>query len=198
MTNRSFKLLLLSSLMVQGAILIAPANTFRSVKAQSADAPPEDNQELARLMREDQADRTPPPGESINWKIVVPRDRARLVRVKEIYQQNQLQTGTDNFEAALILQHSDLPEDYLLAHELCIVAISKGKHVESLAAASEDRFLMSLGRPQRFGTQFLSRGNGVYRLYKMDAGVTDQLHRMMHVPTAAEALRKEAEMNKRN
>jgi hypothetical protein len=47
------------------------------------------------------------------------------------------------------------PDDYLLAHELCVVAIGKGeKRARWLAAASEDRFLMALKRPQRFATQY--------------------------------------------
>src|SRR6266508_3877901 len=72
---------------------------------------------------------------------------------------------------------ADAPEDYLLAHELCVVAISKGNtEARWLAAASEDRFLMSIDRPQRFGTQFRSDGvNTHFKLYKMDSGVTDEL-----------------------
>jgi len=55
----------------------------------------------------------------------------------------------------MILQHAEAPEDNLLAHELCVVAISKGNfEAKWLAAASEDRFLMRIDRPRRFGTQF--------------------------------------------
>jgi hypothetical protein len=52
----------------------------------------------------------------------------------------------------LILQHSLAPEDYLLAHELCVVALSQWKtnvgalDARGLAAASEDRFLMSINQ----------------------------------------------------
>ena len=117
--------------------------------------------------------------------------------MKEIYSQNQLRTGNDYFNAALVLQHSNTPEDYLLAHELCVVAISKRRGMESLAAASEDRFLMSIGRPQRFGTQYKSDGpSQPYKLYKIESGVTDELRRIMMVPSLAEAKAREAEMNK--
>ena len=69
--------------------------------------------------------------------------------------QLQLYTGADNYYAAMILQHGEKPEDYLLAHELCIVAISKREaKAKWLAAATEDRFLMMIGHPQRFATQF--------------------------------------------
>lgn len=127
------------------------------------------------------------------------RDRARLARTKELYIQNRLQTGTDFFNAALILQHGDLPEDFLLAHELCVVAIMKGKsQAKWLAAASEDRFLMNIGRPQRFGTQYRSDPiNAPMKLYPVDPTVTDELRRALNVPTLAEAKAREAELNKK-
>jgi len=196
MKDRTLKLLLVLNLMVLTVILLRPSVSLPSTAAQSSSAP-RDNPELTRLMDEDQADRMPPAGKPIDWTVVSPRDEARLKRVKELYLQNQVQTGNDYSNAALILQHSNTPEDYLLAHELCVVAISKQRGVESLAAASEDRFLMSIGRPQRFGTQYKSDGpNQPYRLYKIDSGVTDQLRRTMNVPSLAEAKAREAEMNK--
>src|SRR5436190_1379819 len=80
----------------------------------------------------------------------------------------------DYYRAAMILQHGDVAEDYLLAHEFCVVAISKGDaRAKWLAAASEDRFLMNIDRPQRFATQFRCDGlpNCEYHLYKLDTGV---------------------------
>lgn len=60
----------------------------------------------------------------------------------------------------MVLQHASRPEDYLLAHEFCVVALAKGeKSARWLAAATEDRFLMNLKRPQRFGTQYFSSGS---------------------------------------
>jgi hypothetical protein len=198
MKDRAIKVLLILNLLVLTAILVRPSAILLFAAAQSpSKSPAKDNPELTRLMHEDQADRVPPAGKSIDWTVVSPRDEARLKRVKELYSQNQLQTGNDYFNAALILQHSSTPEDYLLSHELCVVAISKKGGVESLAAASEDRFLMSIGRPQRFGTQYKSDGpNQPYRLYKIEPGVTDQLRRTMNVPSLAEAKAREAEMNK--
>ncbi|MBD0372494.1 MAG: hypothetical protein ICV60_16745 [Pyrinomonadaceae bacterium] len=158
-----------------------------------------DNQELARLYREDQADRTPPEGKAIDWSVVSQRDRARLARVKELYTQNRLQTANDYYNAAMILQHGDVPEDFLLAHEFCVVAISKGKvDARWLAVASEDRFLMNIGRPQRFGTQYRAVPvTAPYRLYTVDSGVTDELRRAMDAPTLAQAKAREAEINKK-
>jgi hypothetical protein len=141
------------------------------VEAQSpADQAAKDNQELARLYQEDQADRAPVDAKSIDWSSVGKRDRVRLLRVKELYKQNLLQTGADYYHAAMILQHGDVPEDFLLAHELCVVAISKGEaRAKWLSAASEDRFLTKIGRSQRFGTQYQADGNGPYRRSKVDS-----------------------------
>jgi hypothetical protein len=113
---------------------------------------------------------------------------------------------SSTFFSSLILQHSLTSEDYLLAHELCVVAISKGKpnagalDARGLAAASEDRFLMSIGLPQRFGTQYPVEDENApvtrYKLYKTDSGVTDELRRLMNVPSLAAAKAHEAEMNR--
>lgn len=142
-----------------------------------------DNEEIAELAREDQQDRRPPPGQSIDWSVVIPRDQAREKRVKELYAAGALHTGTDYYNVAMVLQHGTSADDMLLAHELCIVAIIKGENrAKWLAAASEDRFLMNIGRPQRFGTQYTSSGNGPSKLYRIDPGVTDDVRRAMDVP----------------
>lgn len=172
------------------------------VLAATAAGPPpsqRDNEEVARLYKEDQTDRTPALGLPIEWSTVLPRDRAREARVKELYRGDALQTGADFYHAAMILQHAPAPEDYLLAHEFCIVAVSKGeKRALWLAAATEDRFLMRIGRPQRFATQYQSEDEAKpVRLYRVDEGVTDGLRRAFGVPPIAEAVAREKAMNER-
>jgi hypothetical protein len=158
-----------------------------------------DNEELSRLFREDQADRMPGL-KAIDWKAILPRDRAREARVKGLYRDNRLKTGADYFHAAMVLQHGAVPEDYLLAHELCVVAISKGDaRAKWLAAASEDRFLMSIQRPQRFGTQYRGDASGQgMRLYRVDDEVTDGLRRELSVPSLAEARKRETGDSKKS
>ena len=126
------------------------------------------------------------------------RDEARLARVRELYRQDRLAAGADYYHAAMILQHGGQPTDYLLAHELCVVAIAKGEaRAKWLAAASEDRFLRSVGRQQRFATQYASSGpNAPFRLGDVEDGVTDALRREYGAPTLAQAKAREAEMNK--
>jgi hypothetical protein len=80
----------------------------------------------------------------------------------------------------------------------CVAAMVLGRsdlESASLAAAAEDRFLMNVGRPQRFGTQFRRDGTGPWHLYTVGDGVTDALRRLMSEPSLAEARAHEAEMN---
>ena len=110
-----------------------------------------------------------------------------------LYKTGALRTGNDYYHAAMILQHSQRPDDFLLAHEFCIVAVAKGnRRALWLAAATEDRFLMNIKRPQRFGTQYRSVGDGPMTLYRMGSGVTDELRTELKVPTLAEAKIQEA------
>ena len=110
-----------------------------------------------------------------------------------LYKTGALRTGNDYYHAAMILQHSQRPDDFLLAHEFCIVAVAKGnRRALWLAAATEDRFLMNIKRPQRFGTQYRSVGDAPLALYQMGSGVTDALRAELKVPTLAEAKIQEA------
>jgi len=146
-------------------------------------------------MVEDQADRE---SKAIDWAVVRPRDRARLARVKALHAGGLIRTAEDYYHAALVLQHGEVPEDSLLAHEFCVAAMMLGKNdieSSSLGAAAEDRFLMNIGRPQRFGTQFRRDDTGPWRLYVVGDGVTDALRRLMGEPSLAEARAREAEMN---
>ena len=172
----------------------------RTVTAQqNAPVPPSpsDNPELVRLYDEDQADRTPGIGKPINWLVVTLRDCLRETRVKAIYKTGALHTGKDYQKAAMVLQHAHQPEDFLLAHEFCVAALAKGeRNARWLAAATEDRFLMNIGRPQRFGTQYRSSSTDrPVRLYEVGPGVTDSLRGEFGVPTLAEAREREAMMD---
>jgi hypothetical protein len=128
-----------------------------AAQAEPADKPAaQDNEELSRLFREDQDDRKPA---EIDWSVVEPRDRQREARVLELYKGNQLQSGADHYHAATVLQYGRTPEDYLLAHELCVVAVGKGRRrcrsrnsATGCSAARPTRQKMSRSRgpPSRF------------------------------------------------
>jgi len=188
---------LVSVVLVLCGILLDRTATALPWQTPSASPALSDSEELRRLHDEDQADRA---AEAIDWSVVGPRDHARLKRVKELFESDGLHTANDYYRSAMILQHGEAPEDFLLAHEFCVVAILKAKiERESawLAASAEDRFLMNIGRPQRFGTQFRSEGAGPLRLYTIGDGVTDELRRLMGVHSLAEARAHEVELSKK-
>lgn len=154
------------------------------------------SEELTKLYNDDQHDRVFRPGQTIDWEAVGIRDEQRELKVKQLLATDSLSSGADYYHAAMVLQHASSPDDFLLAHDLCVIAISKGESkAKWLAAASMDRFLVSIGRPQRFGTQFQSKKS--FRpptLVSVDPSVPDALRRELDVPTLQEAKKKEAEM----
>jgi hypothetical protein len=86
-------------------------------------------------------------------------DAERRKRANQLLDSGALKSANDFHDAAFIFQHGDKADDYLLAHVLAMVAVSKGDpRGRWIAAATLDRYLQFIGRPQVFGTQYLSRG----------------------------------------
>jgi hypothetical protein len=80
-------------------------------------------------------------------------DKVRRARVKQLLDENLVTTGEDYGNAALIFQHGHSLDDFLTAHELGFLASVHGS-MSSMLAISEDRWLTTLKRRQRFGSQF--------------------------------------------
>jgi hypothetical protein len=144
------------------------------------------NVEMARLFKEDQADRQD--GGHIDWDKVEAADAARRQAVAIMLRAGELRTGTDFLRAAFIFQHGDTANDYLLAHVLAIVAMRKGRtDADWIAAATLDRYLQRTGRPQVFGTQFKpdsSRSHSTQEPFDRDL-ISDALRAVMNVPPLA-------------
>jgi hypothetical protein len=96
---------------------------------------PDDNQELARLFEEEQADLTQPALKSDGARLE--RHRARVARVRELYAQNKLQTGNDYYRAALLLLRGEGAEDYRLGLQLNTLALRKGSGLKPLQTGPE-------------------------------------------------------------
>jgi hypothetical protein len=131
------------------------------------------NQELRQIFDEDQSDRRR--WNSLDLAKVAERDRAHDKRVREILAAGGARFADDFYHAAMIFQHGVNVEDYRLAHELCLKAIAlEPRHGGALwlAAASKDRELMTLGKPQLYGTQ-MRAANGWYERYPVDPSVTN-------------------------
>jgi len=111
-----------------------------------------DNSKLMELFNADQAARL---GKDADWAKVRPEDDKRREEVHRMLDAGEVRTGNDYFRAALVYQHGERHEDFLLAHVLAVDALSLGnKRARWLAAATLDRYLLSVYQPQIYGTQF--------------------------------------------
>jgi hypothetical protein len=144
------------------------------------------NEEMRSIFVADQKAREGDP-DAAAWVKIEADDEARRVRTKALLDAGALTTGDDYFHAAFIFQHGRGSEDYLMAHNLAVIAVARGKEDATwIAAATLDRYLMSIGRPQIFGTQF-KRSNGDASQEPYDrAALSDAMRKAMGVPPQAE------------
>jgi len=153
------------------------------------------NPEMLHLFTEDQADRKD--GLRIDWNAVRPRDEARRAATRKLLADGALHTGQDYVEAAFIFQHGSTEDDYLLAHTLAMVAAAKGDPGALwIGAATLDRYLATIGKPQIYGTQYsVARPSRTWTQdpYARDL-ISDALRKELGVPTLAEQARKLGEM----
>lgn len=169
------------------------------VLAQDAE-PVADNPDMAAIYAADQAVRQDVAailagGREAALRIYA-EDTVRRQQVKALLDAGELRTATDFYSAALVYQHGDTAEDYLMAHTLAVAALGEGS-TESpwLAAATLDRYLQKIGQPQIYGTQTMVRqGQPPTREPFDHALIPDSIRRILGVSTrgAEEARQAEA------
>jgi hypothetical protein len=82
------------------------------------------------------------------------RDTARRMRVGEIFSEGCFQTSADFAAGAILFQHGEVSEHYYQAFIWANRAVELGDHTQrKLMALAIDRFLVSIGKKQLFGTQ---------------------------------------------
>ena len=110
----------------------------------AASVPPAgDNAALTSLFTVDQSARE---GNHIDWGKLIQEDEQRRQQVHHMLDTGEVRTGNDFFHAAMIFQHGQNPDEYLLAHILAMDAVAQGsKEARWLAAATLDRYLLSSG-----------------------------------------------------
>ena len=152
--------------------------------------PPEtDNLRLEELAAADQAERDKGglPADELRR-----RDAERRREVLEMIGQGHVNTPNDLYRAALILQHGAGPKDFLTAHRLSTLAALQGhRPARWLVAASLDRFLMSTGSAQVYGTQFERNDEEKRHQLRLPIDDSSVLHfekRLLGVPSVAERL----------
>jgi hypothetical protein len=154
--------------------------------------------ELAAIFAADQADRRDdrPP---LPWPEIQGRDRQRRARVAELVQGGELRSAEDYFHAAIVFQHGETAEHLLWAHVLATVAGFKG-HPEGpwLTAASLDRFLQEIGRPQILGGNYRQAPNEPVTQEPYDRSLPDSIREAYGIPSLAEQAERLAELNRRH
>ena len=118
--------------------------------------------------------------EKIDWTTLHKQDSARRVEVYEMIKQNKLLTPNDYFHAAMIFQHGNDSTSYKMAWDYSKKASrmdTTNKYVLWLSAASYDRYLLSIGKPQIYGTQFIVIDNKYYLSEFDSTRVTDSERR---------------------
>ena len=135
---------------------------------------------MAALFAADQAARQLPVSDAHKLNT---DDAARRVEVLEYIRNGQIHTARDLVYAAFIFQHGDCSEHYHFANRLAQIAMDTGyADARWLYATTLDRYLMSIGQPQKFGTQY-TWVNGEYQLYPVDPTTTDAEREKYNVPS---------------
>lgn len=150
---------------------------------------------LQHLYKEDVEDRS-----SKNWDIATikelswlkRRDRKRKRAVLFLNDLDSIKTALDYHHASYILQHGETLRDFALAHEFAKKAVELGdESAKWLFAATLDRYFLSIGKPQKYGTQFQVNRDGEYELVEpIDVTVTDEERARYNVPPLSEAVRR--------
>jgi hypothetical protein len=138
-------------------VLLAPKLSGQANLSSGSASSVSDNAALTEMYTADQKARE---GDHIDWVKLSKDDEQRRKDLRHLLAAGEVRTGNDYYHAAMIFQHGQNPDDYLLAHVLAMDAVAQGsKEARWLSAATLDRYLLSIWQPQVFGTQFHS-GNG--------------------------------------
>lgn len=120
---------------------------------------PDPAQVLQELFEADQKDRSSDLLVT-DEKLFLEREKARYEKAQELYtlyeSDPSLFSGEMKFDLALLFQHGTTSADYECALRLARAAEQDGfDGAETLVKAAEDRYLLSIGEPQKWGTQIL-------------------------------------------
>ena len=152
------------------------------------------NEELKKLYDADRYEHAHVPSHgTLKYREMRERDRHRRRQVALMITNSILKAPEDFFYAAQIFQHGDTPEEAWTAHQLALESAKLGhRPARWMAAAAYDRWLMYQGKPQKYGTQYVSDGKR-QRLWDVEPTTTDMERSEWDVPALAEQLRKAEE-----
>jgi len=159
--------------------------------------PVRDNIELEEIHQNDQADRK---SGKYDWMEMEERDLNRRKRLYELLDSNLLQTARDYKNAAMIFQHGSDSTDYKMAIRMMERSLELDSNQSKwLLAATTDRYLLSIGKPQIYGTQYRKLNDDPWELSEMDSSIISDEERIeFGVETLSEQKAKVREMNARD
>jgi hypothetical protein len=176
-------------------LLFVPARIF-------AQEPKSAKSEIDVLYDEDQKDRDDDDAAPANTPEAIDRflarDARRRGRARELLDAGALKTGRDFEKAAFIFQHGTVPDDFLLAHVLAMVAMAKGNlHAKGIAVFTLDRYLQNIQRPIVLGPGWTKTDDQPWTQAPFNRTlVPDSLRKELGIQTLEQQAKELAEMNK--
>ena len=109
--------------------------------------------------------------------------------VWKMVKHQELVTPRDFYFAGVILERGHALEDYALAYLLALHANNMGyenvpntPHPLAVAASARDKWLLSMGQPQDFGTQKKLHSCGIIERQPTNPNISDSERERFHVP----------------
>lgn len=154
--------------------------------------------ELQKIVQADQEDRQhwqnfdPSP-----WAEVAQRDLLRRQRVGEIFGEGCFSTAPDYASAALVFQHGETPDHFYQVFIWSKRGVELGDSTQKqMMALGLDRYLVSLGKKQLFGSQaFQLSQNQCFCLQQVEESFSEA-RRKEYTLTLSERLEWVAQLNK--
>lgn len=149
----------------------------------------ERSQELQRLIKADQAEREGWDQFSVEEaQALKENDLIRRKRVGEIFGEGCFHSVKDYLAASLIYQHGEVSDHYYQAFVWANRAFELGDlTAQYLVALTIDRYLVSIGKKQLFGSQtYAEHLGGCYCMQPIEESFTDELRKNYHFPTREE------------
>jgi hypothetical protein len=137
----------MKSLVVFGSILLSGCIGAREQFNVLA-CRPDDNVQICDLVKVDQAMRNNPDQQN--------EDAARQ-QILRSFENKAVRTEGDFYRSALLFQHSVSERDVLVAHAIALAGmakIPKSQALSRMSALTLDRYLLTIGKPQIYRTQF--------------------------------------------
>jgi hypothetical protein len=117
-------------------------------------------------------------------------DRERMIETLAYLEDGKLVKPKALYYAAFIFHHGVCSDHYQLASMLAKRSMDGGYHdAKWLYAATVDRYLLSFGKAQKYGTQFYMGDDGLLHLEPVDPTTTDEERAQYDLPPLADAER---------